>query len=68
MPGEYASSMRVLDARAALSESDTPEALKPALRETIAAVRRVSFDLGARRDGLRMLSADERDEPDEPAE
>ncbi|UPK76595.1 CapA family protein [Nocardioidaceae bacterium SCSIO 66511] len=56
MPGESASAMRVLDAEAALSDPDTAESLKPKLRETIAAVRRVTFDLGARRDGLRMLA------------
>ncbi|UYM04468.1 CapA family protein [Solicola gregarius] len=56
MPGEYADTMRVLDARAALADAETPESLKPKLRETIAAVSEVSFALGARRDGLRMVS------------
>ncbi|MDN5851590.1 MAG: CapA family protein, partial [Actinomycetia bacterium] len=55
MPGEYADSMRVLDAQAALADPDTPESLKQTLRETISTVSQVSFDLGARRDGLRML-------------
>lgn len=55
MPGEYADEMRVIDARAALADADTPDALEPTLRETISAVSRVSFALGARREGLRML-------------
>lgn len=54
MPGEYADTMRVLDARAALRDADTPTSLEPTLRETIEAVSETSFALGARRDGLRM--------------
>ena len=54
MPGEYADSMRVLNARAALADPATPAALKPTLRETISTVSDVSFSLGARRKGLRM--------------
>ena len=56
MPGEYAGAMRVLDARAALADADTPETLEPKLRETIAAVSKTSFALGARREGLRMAN------------
>ncbi|MGH3359436.1 MAG: CapA family protein, partial [Nocardioidaceae bacterium] len=52
--GEYVDSMRVLDARAALADPDTPAALLAKLRETIDAVREASFGLGARQHGLRM--------------
>lgn len=52
--GEYDRSMRVLDARAALTDPGTPANLLPKLRETISAIRDASYALGARRDGLRM--------------
>jgi poly-gamma-glutamate synthesis protein (capsule biosynthesis protein) len=47
--------LRVLNAPAALRDPDTPPALLPALRETIASVRADVFSLGARKHGLRML-------------
>lgn len=52
--GEYVDSMRVLGAQAALDNPDTPESLRPKLRATVEAVRKVSFSLGAGEAGLRM--------------